>query len=99
MDIGSSRCNDNSGRINWFEEQWRNGEACRETCNHYAKAKGPGCCEARPRDPIDVSYATRSFCGYVPGGRLTYPGHKDTKATLCSGDYYKRGKKVSSIGS
>ena len=101
MVIGSSRCEDSSERENWWEEEWRNGEACRETCNDHAKTKGHGCCEARPRDPIDVSGATRSFCGYVPGGRLIFrpKGNPDTKATMCSGDFFKRGKEVSSIGS
>ena len=98
MLIGSSRCADGSEQKDWWEEQWRNGEACRERCNYYAITNGPGCCEARPRDPADVSSATRSYCRYHPGGRLTN-GYSDTKATVCSGDYYKRGKHVSSIGS
>ena len=98
MVIGSSRCEDSSERENWWEDEWRDGEACRETCNYYAITMGFGCCEARPRDPTDNPEAARSFCGYVPGGGLTN-GYSDTKATTCSGDFHERGKDVSRIGS
>ena len=63
-------------------EEWRDGEACRDKCIEYYKAKGSGCCEARPRD--ERGY--RSYCRFYLKGELGVGLH-DAKATLCTGNY------------
>ena len=86
VEIASSRCADAEEHKEWWEEEWRDGEACREECNNYAKIMGPGCCEASPRNPTDILNATRSHCRFHLTRRLTN-GYSDTKATICTGNY------------
>ena len=103
MQLGDNRCADGTGKNeNWHEPEWNNGDACIRKCNHYAQTKDPGCCEARARDDddnavFDNNDATKSFCIYKPNMESTIQGHRDSKAVLCKGDYYKIGKEVSSI--
>ena len=86
-----SRCTLHTTDEIWFEDEWRDGEACREVCNSRVVATGPGCCEARPRDqnyevidPLDLGLAERSFCIFQLNGNLM-TGFEDCKATLCTG--------------
>ena len=81
--IGTGRCVDGSEQ--WWEDEWREGEACREKCNQLAKAMGRGCCEARPRDPPNAGSASKSFCHFYPLIETLANEDPDSKATICDG--------------
>ena len=68
----------------WNEDEWRDGDACRDTCNKHYKTMGSGCCEARIRGG-----GTSSYCRFYIEGELIN-GYGDTKATLCPDNYCTR---------
>ena len=90
--LETSKCLNQGGEIlNWEEQEWKNGRACRNKCNMHAKTKGTGCCEAEHRDPVDGSTASRSFCRfYALPFAISNSGISDTKASLSKGKYCTR---------
>ena len=92
VEIASSKClAEGEQKKYWWTDEWRDGDACSERCNHHAKTMGLGCCEARPRGPANVLNATRSFCIFYAKGTLT-SGYSDSKAALCTGICFIRNR-------
>ena len=84
VQLGTSRCNGPELTASWDENEWRDGDACRDKCNEFYQTMGSGCCEARPRGG-----GSRSYCRFYLEGELI-TGFSDTKAKLCPDNYCTR---------
>ena len=84
VQLGTSRCNGPELTASWDENEWRDGDACRDKCNEYYQRMGSGCCEARIRGGGSSSYCRF----YIEGELIT--GFGDSKAKLCPDNYCTR---------